>query len=327
MRARGIMKKHKILIIKVGYSETLASEISNITSYGDVLRSTVLLNLYKNDHVTWLVDEKAYPVLKNNPYINRILRYDITSVLQLQSEHFDTVINLEKVPGLCALSDKITAWRRYGFRFDVKLGEAEAYDGTQNALKVCNSEKKKKNHNKYWQEHLFEIVGEKWNGEEYILGYKPKCEEKFDIGFNYQVGNKWPLKAWPEAYWKDLEKKIDGKYTISWQQGLNNMEDYFEWINSCKMLVTNDSFGMHVAIALKKKVVAMFGPTNHRENYMYDLGTCFYPNHGFYCDKFPCMESKCLKCKDTCLELIKPSEVFDEVQRIMTETSMKEKIA
>ena len=127
-------KRQKILIIKVGYSETLDPEIDNVTSYGDVLRTTVLLHLYRQDHVTWLVDEKAYPILKRNPYIDRVLIYDLTSVLQLQSEHFDTVINLEKVPGLCALADGITAWRRYGFRFDVKTGEAEAYDGTQSTL-------------------------------------------------------------------------------------------------------------------------------------------------------------------------------------------------
>ncbi len=38
-------KRQKVLIIKVGYSETLDPEISNVTSYGDVLRTTVLLNL------------------------------------------------------------------------------------------------------------------------------------------------------------------------------------------------------------------------------------------------------------------------------------------
>src|SRR5580698_3150439 len=123
-----ITKQQKVLIIKVGYSETLDAEISNMTSYGDVLRSTVLLNLYKNDHVTWLVDEKALPILLGNPHIDRILIYNLTSVLQLQKEHFDTVINLEKVPGLCALADSVNAWRRYGFRLDVNSGEAEAYD-------------------------------------------------------------------------------------------------------------------------------------------------------------------------------------------------------
>ncbi|MDO8488607.1 MAG: glycosyltransferase family 9 protein, partial [Candidatus Omnitrophota bacterium] len=202
------MKKHKVLIIKVGYSETLDAEISNITSYGDVLRSTVLLNLYKDDHVSWLVDEKAFPILKGNPYIDRILIYNLSSVLQLQAEHFDTVINLEKVPGLCALADSINAWRRFGFRFDVATGEAEAYDRSHMVLEVCRSIEKKRNHHAYWQEGLFEMVGAQWKDENYVLGYKPKTKEKYDIGFNYQVGNKWPLKGWPMSYWKKLEKLL-----------------------------------------------------------------------------------------------------------------------
>ncbi len=308
-----IQKKHKVLIIKVGYSETLDSEISTITSYGDVLRSTVLLNLYKNDLVTWLVDEKALPILKGNPYINRILIYNLASVLQLQAEHFDTVINLEKVPGLCALADSVNAWRRYGFRFDMATGEAEAYDRSHVVLEVCRDIEKKRNHYACWQEGLFEIVGAKWKDENYVLGYKPKTKEKYDIGFNYQVGNKWPLKGWPMSYWKKLEKLIGGKYSVSWQQGLQDMEDYFDWINSCRLLVTNDSFGMHIAIAMKKKFIVLFGPTRATENCLYDFGVAFYPQD-FSCELFPCHEAKCPYFKDSCTTKISPEKVYAAVK-------------
>src|SRR5688500_11299562 len=110
--------KEKVLIIKLGHSETMNPDIGSITSMGDVLRTTVILPHFKDAQVTWLVDEKAYPLLEKNPYIHRILFYDLSSVLQLQSERFDTVINFEKVPGVCALADSVRAWRRYGFRFD-----------------------------------------------------------------------------------------------------------------------------------------------------------------------------------------------------------------
>lgn len=316
-------KQHKVLIIKVGYSETLASEVSNITSYGDVLRSTVLLHLYKDDHVTWLVDEKAFPIIKNNPLIDRPLIYNLTSVLQLQSEHFDTVINLEKVPGLCALSDSINAWRRYGFRFDVQGGETEAYDGSHIVLEICRDIEKKRNREAYWQEGLFEMVGSQWQGEEYVLGYKPQSEVKYDVGFNYQVGNKWPLKGWPAAYWKRLEELLKDKYSICWQQGQEDMEEYFEWIHACRLIVTNDSFGMHVALAMKKKVVAIFGPTNYRENYLYDLGSAFYPQD-FHCDKFPCQLGRCIHFDDSCISLIKPESISGKVHEMMQEGSLFE---
>jgi heptosyltransferase-2 len=307
-------RKQKVLVIKVGYSETLDPEISNITSYGDVLRSTVLLNLYKEDHVTWLVDEKAYPILKNNPHIDRVLIYDVTSVLQLQSEHFDTVINLEKVPGLCALADQITAWRRHGFRFDVKAGEAEAYDGTQNALSVCHDEQKKRHNQQYWQEHLFEMVGAKWSGEEYVFGYEPVGGEEYDVGLNYQVGNKWPSKCWSMDKWERLDKELQKEFSVSWQQGLDDMEQYFEWINSCRLLVTNDSFGLHLAIAMKKKVVGIFTCTTPHETHLYGRGTVIMSGD-CDCVHAPCYQPVCVHDTKVCDPAFE--DVYSAVRRIL----------
>src|SRR5512138_2746502 len=142
----------KVLIIKLGYSETIDAGISKVTSLGDVLRTTVILHAFKDDQVTWLVDEAAYPLLENNPFIHRILPYDLTSVLQLQRERYDTVINLEKVPGVCALADSVAAWRRYGFRFDEAKGEAEAYDRCENIFTLCKDTDLKRSHKGSWQQ-------------------------------------------------------------------------------------------------------------------------------------------------------------------------------
>lgn len=310
------MNPQKILIIKVGYSETLDPDISTFTSYGDVLRTTVLLHLYKNDHVTWLVDAKAYPVLKGNTYIDRILIYNLTSVLQLRAEYFDTVINMEKVPGISAMADEITAWRRYGFRFDVKSGNAEAYDGTHNILQLCKDIEKKRERGACWQEGLYEMVGETWNGEPYILGYQPKSKAVFDIGFNYNVGNKWPQKAWPEKYWKKLEELLSHEYTVSWQQGLNDMEDYFEWIHSCKLLITNDSFGLHLAIAMGIRVICLIGPTNYKETHLYGCGSFLMPEH-LDCIEFPCKVEQCIHFSDTCMSAIQPERVHEKIRELL----------
>ncbi|NUQ57592.1 MAG: glycosyltransferase family 9 protein [Candidatus Paceibacter sp.] len=307
------MHKEKVLIIKLGYSETLDGEIGMITSLGDVLRSTVLLHLYKNAHVTWLVDEKAFLLLKGNPFIHRILSYDLTSVLQLQSERFDTVINLEKVPGVCAFSDSINAWRRYGFRFDPEKGVALAYDGSQHVLEICMYQEYKKKTKKHWEEILFEMVGAKWQGEGCILGYKPQSSVMYDIGFNYDVGKKWPNKAWPMEYWKELEKLIGNKYTISWQQGLKNIEEYFEWINSCNVFVTNDSLGLHIASALNKKTIALFGPTLASEIYVQN-GIKLLPQIDYSC--IPCLSPRCTQSKP-CMNYIAPMMIYDTIKKII----------
>lgn len=307
------MPAEKVLIIKLGYSETLVGEISRKTSLGDVLRSTVLLSRYRDAHVTWLVDEKAVPLLKGNPHIARIMPYDLTTVLQLRAERFDTIINLEKVAGICAFSDSLSGWRRYGFRFDPDTGSAKAYDGTEKVLELCMSEKDKLANTRYWEEILFEMVGGKWNGEIPIIGYKPSSKVSFDVGFNHHVGEKWPVKAWPPDYWKNLERLIGGKYSISWQKGLASIEEYIEWINSVKLLVTNDSLGLHIAHALGKKIVSLFGPTLSSEVYVKD-GVKLLPEGDYDC--MPCLSTRCVKEKP-CMYEIRPERVYKAIEKLL----------
>ncbi|MCR4283781.1 MAG: glycosyltransferase family 9 protein [Parcubacteria group bacterium] len=316
------MKKEKVLIIKPGYSETLVNDIGTKTSLGDVLRSTVILPLYKDAHVTWLVDEKAVSLLKGNIYIDRIMTYDLTSILQLQKERFDTVINLEKVGGLCALADSINGWRRYGFRFDPEIGEIKAYDGSQHVVELCSNLDGKRSNQKLWEEFLFEMVGAKWDGEMPILGYKPKSKEIFDIGFNHNVGDKWPIKAWPKDYWEKLQQFIGGRFSVSWQQGLGSIEEYIEWISSCRFIITNDSLGLHIAHALDKKIIALFGPTVSGEVYV-RKGIKLLPDPRPDC--LPCMSNIC-KQGVSCMYDIRPERVLAEVNNLMSggETSSGE---
>lgn len=306
----------KILIIKLGYSETLDQEIGTTTSLGDVLRTTAILNYFKNDDVTWLVDEKAYPLLEGNPLIKRIMVFGQESILQLQHERFDTVINLEKGPGICAFSDSVNAWRRFGFRFDSERGVAQAYDGAEMVLSLCLSMEKKKKNMRFWQDALASMIGKKWSDEEeYILGYKPRSKVKYDIGFNWVVGEKWPNKAWPEKNWKKLEKLMKNKYNISWQKGLGNLEEYMDWINSCRLIVTNDSLGMHLAIALRKKMIALFGPSSSKEVCLYGRGVKLAGKTPYKC--VPCLGPVCTQ-KVNCMEYITPEIVRDEIVKALS---------
>lgn len=304
----------KVLIIKLGYSETLDSEISTTTSLGDVIRTTVIVNFFKGDNISWLVDEKAAALVEDNPHIKRVIKYNLETVLQLQHEKFDTVVNLEKVPGICALADSINAWRRFGFRFDANEGKAQSYDGAEKVLALClNADEKRKN-TTYWQEALAEMIGKKWNKEHYVLGYKPKSKINFDIGFNWAIGDKWRNKGWPKENWQALEASLKDKYTIDWQRGLNNLSEYMDWINSCRVIVTNDSLGMHLAIALKKKFIALFGPSSCREVYLYGLGKILTPKVNYPC--IPCLQRECSQ-KKNCMHFISPDSVKKEIELLL----------
>ncbi|MFA5098671.1 MAG: glycosyltransferase family 9 protein [Candidatus Paceibacterota bacterium] len=305
--------KEKVLIIKPGYCEVLTNESGKTTSLGDVLRSTAILHLYKDSSVSWVTDEAAIPLLGGNPYIDRIFPFNLTTVLQLQAEKFDVVINLEKVPGICAFSDSLKGWRRYGFRFDSETGTAKSYDGSQHVLEICFSEEGKRTNQRCWEEFVFEMVGSKWQGEMPVLGYKPESQEIFDVGFNHLVGAKWPTKAWPLESWKQLESLIGNDLSVSWQEGIDSIEKYIEWINSCRTVVTNDSLGLHIAHALSKKIIALFGPTSPNEVYVKD-GIKIIPNIIPPC--MPCFSNKCRMNKESCMHDIDPKTVFRELKAI-----------
>ncbi len=274
----------------------------------------LFLDAFKNDHVTWLTDEKAFPLLEGNKYIHRILAYNLSSVLQLKSERFDTILNFEKIPGVCALSDSINAWRRFGFRFDEITGEAQSYDGAERVLALSFDLAEKRKNEQYWQQALMHMLGKEWNGEKYKLGYKPHSKVKFDIGFNWAVGPKWPNKSWPKQYWQQLEYIMKKDFSISWQQGLKDIREYIEWINSCRLIVTNDSLGLHIAIALGKKIIALFGPTSHKEIYLYGLGVKLLPKVNYSC--MPCLNVVC-RSRKNCMYFIDPKKVGHEIRALL----------
>lgn len=258
--------RQKVLIIKPGYSETLDSEVSGRVSLGDILRTTAILHLFPSSrfHVTWLVDEAGMPVLRQNPAIDRILKINVFTPFHLVREQFDVVINLEKDPGICAMADSISAWRRYGFRLDNRTGVAGAYEHSEDALSIASDPVVKRRSKRSWLNLLFQMLGETYRGQEIILGHRPSVGRAADIGLNYRVGQKFPLKGWPMERWKQVERLLAPAFRISWQPQQDNVEqieDYIDWIASCGLLITNDSLGLHIALALGVPGVAVFGPT------------------------------------------------------------------
>lgn len=258
----------KVLIIKCGWSETLDADDSGIVSLGDVLRSTVILHLFKHHHVTWLTDTKAVPLLKGNPFISRLLTVNAFTPCLLLSDHFDIIVNLEKDAGISAMADRIPAWTRYGFRHD-KTGQIDSYEHSDGALDMVTDLNAKIENKKCWSQVLFEMMGACYNGEGYILGYQPKdnhfgCD--YDIGLNSQIGSKFPEKQWGK--WQTLYcGNILENQAVCTQPAETNLYDYMDWINSCKTIITNDSLGLHIALALGKRVIALFGPTSAVEVY------------------------------------------------------------
>ncbi len=89
-------------------------------------------------------------------------------------------------------------------------------------------------------------------------------------------------------------------------------------LDKCDLVVTNDGGPLHMAVALKKKIVAIFGPVDEK---VYGP----YPQAGRYITVTsnvrcrPCYKNfKYGKC-DTldCLKNIKPADVINAVEKLM----------
>lgn len=313
----------KILIIKLGYSETLDAEMGKVVSLGDVVRCTVVLEAlkqkYPNSRITWLVAPEAVPLVIDNPYLDRVLVWDEFTAFVLMREQFDMVVNLEKIHGVCALADMIQAWEKVGFRFDVVSGNYSAYERSVGATNYIQDKASGKKSHEIWQKVIVEMVGCEWNEQEYSLGYQPKPKEKCQVGLNYQVGSKWPTKAMKKERWKELADLLAKRQiSFSWQQGMNNLYDYMDWIAGCDVLVTHDSLGVHLALAMKKNVVVLFGATSGEEIYYYGRGVSVYPKSmglsGYEC--IPCYNPICGKSVH-CMDMIELKEVLDNIVKFM----------
>lgn len=306
----------KILLIKLGHSETLDPEVGKVTSLGDVLRTTPLLTALKERHpeakITWLVDEAAVPLLSGNPLLDRVLVVDAFVPFQLMREQFDIVINLEKHPGVCALADMVDAWARYGFRFDAMTGSCQAYEKGQGFLQYIRDKSTPDPERRPWQQNLIEMLGLEWKEQPYVLGYYPNNELLFDVGLNHMVGSKWPTKRMPEEHWLAVAKALEASgLRVSWQQGLDNLHRYTEWISSCRVILSQDSLGLHLALALGKRIVGLFGPTDPSEVCLYGQGETIWSET---CPQMPCGQPQCL-LERHCMAEIPVHRVLEALQR------------
>jgi lipopolysaccharide heptosyltransferase II len=154
-----------------------------------------------------------------------------------------------------------------------------------------------------------------------------------------QPGARWENKRWPVENFSGLVRQIAAKFPDARFAILGSGEDkplgeiiscaapekilnlcgetslpeMIEWIRLCDLMVTNDTGPMHVAAALGKPLVALFGPTEPRRTGPYgqleNVLRIELP-----CS--PCLKSFCnWKNPNECLAAISPETVFERVQK------------
>jgi len=256
----------KTLIIKLG-------------ALGDVVRTTVLLRELEGE-IYWLTKKNSEPVLSSKKISRIYFIEDEGSIGELKNMEFDLVINLDEEKEVLELLKQLKFHKLIG----VFLGEDnEIYYSPESKYwfdmskiskfsSVEADQLKKENIISVPQIITEMVLGQgSWKEQEYDIGINEKSleEVKGKIGLINIVTGVWKNKFWTgynELY--DLFEK-EG-YDVKFLGLRNTIKEHIDDINNCEIIVCGDTFGMHVALALKKKVIALFNCTPPHEIYDYE---------------------------------------------------------
>lgn len=249
----------KLLVIKTGESETLNELQSSFCSLGDVVRHFTFLDhikeLFSNYKIYWLTDPSAIPLFSLVEHNIEI----ITSIKSLDLSSVD-ILNFEKDKKYLEIVSR-SKKDVYGFLYKEDSLKLRDISGLLNDFQY---------------EPNYEVSFEKEMEEKFKLLSKkndlPDTVQKIsvvnDIGLNWKSGKKWPQKVLPKKFWNNIDKELSKSMYVSWQRGFNDLIEYINWIASCRVVITLDSLGLHIAELMEKEVVALFGPTNDEQVYL-----------------------------------------------------------
>jgi ADP-heptose:LPS heptosyltransferase len=306
---------------------------------------------YAQSFISWLADGESVELLLHNPYIDRLYPFDLENVLSLLVEQFDVLISLDKEPGVASLGTKVKASQKFGFGLNelgnlVIFNKASEYAyrlGVDDGLKFFQNQKT-------YQEIIHDIAEVPYARDEYVFGLPDEAAAKAArffrrhrisrrtpaIGLNTGAGTKFETKQWPPENFLKLICLLTGKLKASvfllggpreremnlflarksrakvYDTGTaNSLLEFAGFISMMDLIVCSDTLGMHLAIALKKKVIALFGPTCPQEIDLYGRGTKLFS--GASCA--PCYRQTCPDGK--CLREITPARVLEEIKKII----------
>jgi ADP-heptose:LPS heptosyltransferase len=310
-----------------------------------------LKRTYPQSHITWVVDKEALPLLKNNPAIDRVLPFDFPSLLPLETETFDLVIGLEKEPRGAALTAKVKAAEKRGFGLGPEGSPYPINPASRYAFVLGLDDDLKFHQNqKTYPELIFECAEMDYQKDEYLFALSPEDIafaqafakraglKKGDrvIGLNTGAGDVFANKAWTlEGYLQiidDLQKegktrilllggpkeKERNQKILRKKRGFvidtgcdNTLGQFAALINLCDLVVTGDTTALHLSVALRKKIVAIFGPTCAQEIELYGRGEKIASP--LSCG--PCYRRSC-SVSPNCMEAIPASEVMKKIRSL-----------
>ena len=157
------------------------------------------------------------------------------------------------------------------------------------------------------------------------------------VGINPGAGGRWPLKQWRLDGYAELISKLHHTYGGRLQMVLlggpgerealavlrsltdvplidsgcdNPVRLFSALVAQCDVIVLGDTLALHLALALGRRVVVLFGPTSHAEIELFGLGEKIYPD-------MPCLSCYRQRCDvvPNCMQRLGADVVFAAVAR------------
>jgi lipopolysaccharide heptosyltransferase III len=237
---------------------------------------------------------------------------------------------------------------RHGFTMSergevIALGEA-----AERWLVAGGSDPAKRANKKTYQQVLHEMCGLGPEGQYIVLGLTDEESEKraelassvgvdLDrpvVGINTGAGKRWKLKRWTtDGFVEVIGALIDstdaGIVLLGGEAereqnclvrahfpervanpGTGDLRSFMRVVDLCDVVLTGDTLALHVAVGLKKRVVAIFGPTSAEEIDLYGRGTKVVSDIDCRC----CYKSDCSR-EPNCMDVIRPETVYEAVAR------------
>ena len=284
----------KILILK-------PSSLGDVVQALPVLR---LIKAHKPDAgIFWWIDSRLAPLLENDPDLAGIIRFErngwglLKRWLELwrhirwaRAQKFDWVIDLQSLARSGAFG-----WLTNGKLF---VGLDESREGARGYYDIAVPRRSFHTHAVDWYLDVLRALNVPVHENINWLPEKPAVAETVRKKLNFgnapfiviQPGARWSNKRWPAENYAELVRQF-GKNHPEFRfavlggtddqplgkivagalpercldlTGKISLPEMVECIRQSVLMVTNDTGPMHVAAALRKPVVALFGPTEPR---------------------------------------------------------------
>lgn len=319
-----------ILIIKLG-------------ALGDVINTLPLvvnLKTHIQARIHWLVEPLSYPIIYEHPYVDEALLFDkfrwatsLTEIVQqLRAKKFDIVIDLQRILKSGFFSMFANTKRRIGFDrkrckemswifpFE-RIPEADprahmVYQYLEFAKYLGIPED---DTNVRWE---LSITGKRFQGlpENYVvlnIGATKPANRWTSEGFASLVKAIKQIFHLPSVITggvEDIEmaKKITAQTggKVVDLVGKTSLKDLMEILHNSMIVISCDTGPMHLAVALGKEVIALFGPADPRRTGPFK-GQVIQKN-------FACCPCNQKKCKDPiCMEAITHKDVIKRLSGLL----------